>query len=361
MITTPGKIIIGEKIRYTTGGGSAPTNNTPPSISGTAVVGQTLTVTAGGWSGSPTPTLSYQWYRGATPISGATSTTYTLVQADAGQNIKCTVTGTNSAGSASADSNTVAILATLLDLYPSAAAAYSVRLLRGAYLSSPAIRVRRSNDNAETDIGFTTSGDLDTSALTAFVGSNNGFIVTWYDQSDNGINFTQTTPSNQPKIINAGVLLTENGLPSIRMGAASIRSNVVFGSTTNIFSIFKNYDTVGTVFSGTTAGNDFIYAYRTDSGAPVSGATISQTYTNGILRTITSQTTVLNTINTGALLSFTSLLTSVNVSRFSNLQLGVGALSATDISWSELILYPESKATDRVLLETNQMTYYGII
>lgn len=95
----------------TGGDGSAPTNNTPPSISGTAVVGQTLTVTAGGWSGSPTPTLSYQWYRGATPISGATSTTYTLVQADAGNtsNIKCVVTATNGAGSASADSNTVAI------------------------------------------------------------------------------------------------------------------------------------------------------------------------------------------------------------------------------------------------------------
>lgn len=43
-----------KKIRYTTGGGSAPTNNTPPSISGVAVVGQTLTATAGSWSGSPT-------------------------------------------------------------------------------------------------------------------------------------------------------------------------------------------------------------------------------------------------------------------------------------------------------------------
>jgi len=127
MITTPGKIIIGEKIRYTTGGGSAPTNNTPPSISGVAVVGQTLTVTAGSWSGSPTPTLSYQWYRGATPISGATNSTYTLVQADAGNtsNIKCVVTATNSAGSASADSNTIA---QVLD------ADYNAVLLRGTAL-----------------------------------------------------------------------------------------------------------------------------------------------------------------------------------------------------------------------------------
>lgn len=94
------------------GGGSAPTNNTPPSISGTAVVGQTLSSTTGTWTGIPTPTYSYQWYRGATLISGATNNTYTLVQDDAGNtsNIKCVVTATNSAGSASADSNTVATI-----------------------------------------------------------------------------------------------------------------------------------------------------------------------------------------------------------------------------------------------------------
>ena len=42
----------------------------------------------------------------------------------------------------------------LLDVYPNAAAAYSLRLLREAY-SGSAIRVRRSSDSAEQDIGFT--------------------------------------------------------------------------------------------------------------------------------------------------------------------------------------------------------------
>lgn len=81
-----------------------------PQITGTAVVGQTLTCDGGTVTGTPTPIKTYQWYRGVTPISGATSSTYTLVQADAGNtsNIKCVVTATNSAGSASADSNTVA-------------------------------------------------------------------------------------------------------------------------------------------------------------------------------------------------------------------------------------------------------------
>jgi hypothetical protein len=51
-------------------------------------------------------------------------------------------------------------------------AAYSLRKLRTAY-TGPAIRVRRSSDNTEADIGFTASGDLDQTALMAFVGSQN--------------------------------------------------------------------------------------------------------------------------------------------------------------------------------------------
>ena len=80
-----------------------------PQVTGTAVVGQTLNTTNGTWTNSPT-SYTYQWYRGATLISGATNSTYVLVSADAGQNIKCTVAATNTAGSASADSNVLAIM-----------------------------------------------------------------------------------------------------------------------------------------------------------------------------------------------------------------------------------------------------------
>ena len=100
----------------------------------------------------------------------------------------------------------------LLDTYPNAAAAYSVRLLRTAYTGS-AIRVRRSSDNAEQDIGFV-SGSLDTSSLTSFCGAGNGFVTTWYDQSGNGNNATQTTAANQPQIVSSGNVLTTNGKPS---------------------------------------------------------------------------------------------------------------------------------------------------
>ncbi|MDY0912829.1 hypothetical protein [Rathayibacter festucae] len=64
-----------------------------PTITGTAKVGQTLTAVPGTWSPAPVA-LSYQWKRGGTAISGATSATYKAVSADAGKAITVTVTGT---------------------------------------------------------------------------------------------------------------------------------------------------------------------------------------------------------------------------------------------------------------------------
>jgi hypothetical protein len=85
-----------------------PVNTVAPVISGTMVVGQTLTTTNGTWTNSPT-SFTYKWYKGITAIVGATSSTYILVQADAGTTttIKCEVTAINLAGSTAADSNTL--------------------------------------------------------------------------------------------------------------------------------------------------------------------------------------------------------------------------------------------------------------
>ena len=51
----------------------APANTVLPVISGSTTVGSTLTTTDGTWTGSPTPTYTYQWKRGGTNISGATA------------------------------------------------------------------------------------------------------------------------------------------------------------------------------------------------------------------------------------------------------------------------------------------------
>jgi hypothetical protein len=91
-----------------------------------------------------------------------------------------------------------------------AAIAYSTRRLFTAY-SGPAIRVVRSSDATETDIGFDGDGDLDTSALLTFVGSGDGSIVTWYDQTGNGRHSTATVTAKARVVISGTLQTTTNG------------------------------------------------------------------------------------------------------------------------------------------------------
>jgi hypothetical protein len=83
-----------------------------PSITGTAKVGDKLTLKGnGGWTGTPAPTYRYQWNTcagiGCTAIKGATASSLTLTSALVGKTIKLQVTAANSYGSASALSNAI--------------------------------------------------------------------------------------------------------------------------------------------------------------------------------------------------------------------------------------------------------------
>jgi hypothetical protein len=79
--------------------GNVPINTIAPVISGTALVGNTLTSTSGTWT-SDTGVISfgYQWTRDNVDISGATSSTYTLVSADRLKTIRSKVRATDSDG-----------------------------------------------------------------------------------------------------------------------------------------------------------------------------------------------------------------------------------------------------------------------
>lgn len=90
------------------GGGAAPDNSVLPTISGTAEVGQTLTLSPGTWTGSPT--YSYQWFANGESLAGATGTSLVLTGDHEGKTISVMVTATNAAGSASAISAATAVV-----------------------------------------------------------------------------------------------------------------------------------------------------------------------------------------------------------------------------------------------------------
>ena len=94
---------------------AAPKNTTPPTISGSAQVGSSLTASPGKWTGNPT-SFAYAWNRcdakgaNCAAISGATSNTYTVTAADAGATLLVSVTATNKSGSTKANSAATAVV-----------------------------------------------------------------------------------------------------------------------------------------------------------------------------------------------------------------------------------------------------------
>ena len=74
------------------------------------------------------------------------------------------------------------------------------------------VRVRRDSDNAEQDF---TANEITNGTLLSFVGSGNGFVTILYEQKNSSLNLSNNTSTTQPKIVNNGTLVSENGKPTI--------------------------------------------------------------------------------------------------------------------------------------------------
>jgi hypothetical protein len=249
----------------------------------------------------------------------------------------------------------------LLSLYPEAAAAYSLRRLSSSYTGS-AIRVRRSNDNAEQNIGFV-NDVLDTASLLTFTGANNGFITTWYDQSGNSRNLIQTTTANQPIIVNTGTVQTINGKPAVYFDTTSKSISVAYGfpgDNSFIFDVLQSNDNTFLVYHG--ASGVFTYVSVGSGGDGNininSNATIYQYYRNGTLQTSpTTRAQVYNLVSTNTQILLTH-------------KLALNAWPAFIISGysgyefihykNELVIYNVDKTSDRAAIESNINSYYSI-
>lgn len=121
--------------------GNAPVKTGTPAISGAAQEGQTLIVSNGSWSASPT-SYAYAWSRcdasggSCTAISGATTATYKVTSADAGDTLRATVTATNADGSAQATSPPSAVISSATAPTSTTAPAISGTLQVGSTLTA---------------------------------------------------------------------------------------------------------------------------------------------------------------------------------------------------------------------------------
>ena len=89
---------------------TAPSATAPPTVSGSAAVGEQLTATDGTWTGAP-DRYAYQWQQcdaagsACAAIAGATGKTYGVRSADLGRTLRVAVTAVNPRGRSTAVSN----------------------------------------------------------------------------------------------------------------------------------------------------------------------------------------------------------------------------------------------------------------
>jgi hypothetical protein len=270
----------------------------------------------------------------------------------------------------------------LLDTYTGAAAAYSLRKLSSSY-SGSAIRVRRASDNTEQDIGFNVFGELDTVSLTAFAGAGDAFVKTWYDQSGNSNDATQTATGSQPQIVSSGAVIVENGKVAMQLDGSNDYLNAstsdLFG--TNFALYFVHRITGGSTrkfLIETTSTGSNVYNPSLEYGETTlpskirtfSGSAATSTATIESLIQFDSSQRII-TVNKNGTTNFelfadgSSLGTATppNVTGMNGFNLGTYR-SANDRyfggTFQEVILYDSDQSANRTNIESNIATFYDI-
>jgi hypothetical protein len=288
----------------------------------------------------------------------------------------------------------------ILDLYPSAYHAYSLRKLKSTYTGF-CLRIRRTTTTptvttTTVDLKFdvfntismnsaitVVSGLGTTSAKTLSefaIGTVDGFtahseikVVTWYDQSGNNKNVTQTNANLQPRLVrlDTGVatLETSVGKTSVRFTSGSSQG-LILNDTSVPLNNVSSY-VVGNPIT-TTSTNFFSLSNLTTSRYNVPGAnTISyissgtftgMTITAGVNRLyeLICGTLTTSAYSNGTILSPSSVTSSILSNN--RIRLGVIGSSGFDVYSNGYISEAISfvGASNRNEIESNINTYYSI-
>jgi PKD repeat protein len=308
-----------------------------------------------------TPT-SWSWaFAGGTPATSTTQNPSVVYNTAGVYGVDLTATNAGGSDSESKPNYITVNYPYLLDLNPGAAAAYSVRRLSSTYTGA-AIRVRRSSDNTEQDIGF--SGvNLDETALTTFVGAGSGFVTKWYDQSGNGNTGNQTVAAQQPRIVNSGIIEIQSGKPTLQYLGNYFFNLTNTLSITASWSVFQTLGRANTGISmagfgsnnvsGYTSlffGND-LYYWDSSNGKKINA---------GILTNL-KLITVYNGSSTAYVNNISQTTTNTQPGSNNNFTL-IGKTGGANSNGyiSEIIYYPTSQLSNNTGINTNITTYYSI-
>lgn len=256
----------------------------------------------------------------------------------------------------------------------SSAGAFSLRKLRTAYAGS-CIRVRRSSDNTEQDIGFV-SNALDESTLLTFCGAGNGFVTKWYDQSGNGRDKFHATTTVQPEIVVSGVVVSFDGKSTIGFptgkGLSSANSSYLAANPISIFLVGASSaaGAGGTRRAIKGSVHNWLLGPYADNHTYYSNGAFLHGYNTAIpladwSRTDNELFSLVQAAGTGAY-SFrngVTVLSSAGTTTQAPAGLDIGRSSGSEsfIGYmAELIEFETDQRSNRGTIESNMAAYYGI-
>jgi hypothetical protein len=198
--------------------------------------------------------------------------------------------------------------------------------------------------------------------------SRNGFITTWYDQSENSKNATQVTAINQPRIVNLGALDVVNGKPAVLGDGINdtLTNNTL--SLTNPSSIFTVVDKISAggnfgLTVGGSVGGGFILS-ATGYGIYQNGPSFSPEYANN-----NQSLLVYKTSSTGTNWEFYGNNTTVinggqnigsTLGNFVSLFDRAAGSSRANMYMQEYIIWNSNQMTNRLGIQTNINSFYTI-
>lgn len=249
----------------------------------------------------------------------------------------------------------------LIDTYPGAAAAYSLRSLSLAY-GGTVVRVRRSSDNTEQDF---TAAQVTDGTLAVFCGAGNGFVRTWYDQSGNSNNATQTDTIIQPQIVSSGSLVTHASKPAISFTGGLCRLNadsLVNKSRIDAYIVKNTADSDYILFSGAASAYSWVSVSGSSQTSDLrrSYGASSQLYANGVLFSGTTRGNIFTHLD-GCKLEVHQQ--SQTLSPWSFFDIGCYNRSTSGDfvgSIQELVFYTFDQSSNRTAIESSINAHYAI-
>ena len=226
------------------------------------------------------------------------------------------------------------------------------------------LEITASNSNNIFGINPNGAATCSISRFSAIDTTADAFVTTWYDQSGNSNNATQTSAAAQPQIVSGGSTILVNSKPTLEFNGTSYylnASTINIAQPTNYFITYKHNNFSSDLYNDLSDGNVSRQLNDNTSGGRVR-----------VFSGISFHPTLLGSNNQElryALFNGANSALAINGSATYTGNAGTGAIQDMNIGKSgfyldgniqEFVIYPTDESSNRTGIETNINDFYSI-